>query len=194
MKKFALPGSILGILLLLLCAVYYKNKQKKAEEPEQVSVPTEITQADAPSGVTSVVSHALQELLKDDIEKGLIPEEERNYIYSEVDLNGDGKNEIFAGPRGSYFCGSGGCTFYLLTPEGKEITVFTVVDIPVYVLESTTNGWKDIVMYSGGGYHVVKFDGKTYPSNPSVEPAYKGDLPETAMKLFGEDNLEFHKY
>jgi hypothetical protein len=45
------------------------------------------------------------------------------------------------------------------------------------VLETTTNGWRDIsVRVAGGGIvpgyeAILPFNGKTYPGNPSVAPA-----------------------
>jgi hypothetical protein len=53
----------------------------------------------------------------------------------------------------------------------------TVVNPPIRVLNTTTNGWKDLaVTVSGGGvtrpYEArLRFDGVRYPANPTVPPA-----------------------
>jgi hypothetical protein len=122
----------------------------------------------------------LRDALKKDLEANMIDSISRKFIFFEYDLNDDGKNEIFVGLRGSYFCGSGGCTQYLLDNEGNIITKFTVAGYPVVIDTNKSNGWKDLFIHSGGKDRIVKFDGKKYPSNPSVLPALKG-LPGDSL-------------
>ena len=74
------------------------------------------------------------------------------------------------GLTGSYFCGTGGCTILLLNSDGGLITTFTVTDYPIIVSNTITKNWKDLILYSNGKNHLMKFNGKTYPSNPSVQP------------------------
>lgn len=111
-----------------------------------------------------------------DLEKNLLDSNSRRFIYSEYDLNQDGKKETFIGLTGGYFCGSGGCTVLLLAGNGDLITKFTVAEYPFTILASATNNWKDIIIESAGKQHLLKFDGKTYPSNPSVQPQFTGTL------------------
>lgn len=68
----------------------------------------------------------------------------------------------------------------VLAPEGasyRVITETTVTRLPIRVLSTKSNGWHDItVTVAGGGILIgyeaeLSFDGKTYPSNPSVPPA-----------------------
>ncbi|MEG1587295.1 MAG: hypothetical protein RR346_10510 [Bacteroidales bacterium] len=118
----------------------------------------------------SLVRLTLKDLFKEDLGKDLIQPESRKFIFFEYDLNGDSKKEIFVGLIGPYFCGSGGCTVLLLDNEGNKINQFTVVDYPIVIDNQKTNGWDNLFMMSGGKYHVMKFNGKEYPSNPSVEP------------------------
>lgn len=129
----------------------------------------------------NIVRHALAWQLKSDLEKNIIDSGSRKFIFFEYDLNDDGKNEIFVGFTGPYFCGSGGCTELLLDSQGKLITQFTVSGYPVVIDNNKTNGWKDLFIQSGSKHHIMKFDGKKYPSNPSVQPELKllpgDDLP-----------------
>jgi hypothetical protein len=85
-----------------------------------------------------------------------------------IDLNGDGKDEYFVRLMGSYFCGSGGCTFLLLDRYSEIITKFTVMRPPIYVSVEKENGWRKLMVESEGKYKELVFDGKSYPSNPSV--------------------------
>ncbi len=57
------------------------------------------------------------------------------------------------------------------------VTKVTITRPPIRVLTSTSNGWRDITVWVEGGgmepgYEAeLRFDGKTYPRNPSVPPA-----------------------
>lgn len=77
----------------------------------------------------------------------------------------------------------------LLENQGNEITNFTVSDYPVVIDNNKSKEWKDLFILSGGKYHIIKFDGKKYPSNPSVQPVLKDipgdDLPR-ALNFFNE--------
>ena len=88
------------------------------------------------------------------------------------------------------WCGTGGCTTLILAPRdsGYElVTKITITRRPIRVLDSKTNGWRDLSVIVGGGgispYEAkLPFDGKTYPSNPSMPPALRIDA-ETAGKV-----------
>lgn len=112
----------------------------------------------------------LESLLAEDLKLGIVDSLSRKFIFLEYDLDGDANKEIFVGLTGPYFCGSGGCTQYILKSNGDVVTRFTVSDYPVVIAPEKTEGWNDLYIQSGGDYRVVKFDGKTYPSNPSMLP------------------------
>jgi len=112
----------------------------------------------------------LQSYFKEDLQKGLLDTMSRQFLLQEADLNNDGKDELFVGLTGPYFCGSGGCTFLLLDQRGKLITKFTVSDYPVFVDTIVTQGWQDLLVQSRGKFHRLKFSGNKYPGNPSVAP------------------------
>ena len=110
-----------------------------------------------------------------DLKKG---EDHIQYYYNHIDLNDDQQPETFVYLVGSPVCGSGGCSGALFTKQNGEyklVTSFSLVRSPVIIQDEKTNGWKNMIMYvSGGGikggYKLLRFDGKTYPSNPSVQP------------------------
>ena len=124
----------------------------------------------------NLIQLTMKDKLKDDLSKNLVDSLSRSFKYAEYDLNGDGKNEILVGTTGPYFCGSGGCSIYLLDNQGNVINIFSVSDYPVVVDTKKTNGWFDLFIPSKGKHHVMKFDGKKYPSNPSVQPKL-GTIP-----------------
>jgi hypothetical protein len=137
----------------------------------------------------NLVRQTLKNLFKEDLERKLINETSRKFIFFEYDLNDDGKKEILVGFTGSYFCGSGGCTQYILDEQGQVISKFTVANNPVIIDTHKSNGWKDLIIYSGGKNRLVKFNGKKYPSNPSAQPESKmipgDDLPK-ALNFINE--------
>lgn len=125
-------------------------------------------------------------LLKDELK--LITKDQRKFQYEEVDLNGDGENEYLVGFKNSYFCGSGGCTYYLLHNDGSVITIFTVAHAPfIALIVSKTNGWKDLLVKSDGSLRHLKYDGKTYPANPSVVQKFIGIPSDDAYRLLWDE-------
>jgi hypothetical protein len=132
------------------------------------------------------ISVFLKDILKSDLD--IMSEEQRKFQYEEVDLNGDGIKEYLVGFKNSYFCGSGGCTFYLLHNNGSVITIFTVSDAPFIVMvESKTNGWKDLLVKSDGALRLLKFNGKTYPNNPSVATVFNNIPSDDAYRLLWDE-------
>lgn len=101
-----------------------------------------------------------------------------HYYYNRVDLNGDGRPEVLVYLFGPYMCGSGGCNLLVFRREGdayKLVSDISLARNPVVVSEQRTNGWNDLIFpVSGGGvraHHVVlRFNGKSYPDNATVEP------------------------
>jgi len=92
------------------------------------------------------------------------------YIYSRIDLNGDGRDEVLVYPLGSIFCGSGGCNLLLFTGTQDGLSLvgaFSISRTPVIVSEQKSGGWNDLFKpESGGGakasYVRYAFDGKQY--------------------------------
>ncbi len=101
------------------------------------------------------------------------------YVAAFRDLNGDGIPEAIVYLLGNW-CGSGGCTTLILTRDAgswRIVTRITIVQLPIRVLMNTSHGWRSIgVWVQGGGIQPgyeaeLRFDGKSYPRNPSVPPA-----------------------
>lgn len=137
----------------------------------------------------NLVRLTLRDIFKEDLAKNLIDDTSKKFIFFEYDLNGDSKKEILVGLIGSYFCGSGGCTQYILDNQGNVVSKFSVSDYPVIIDSNATNNWKNLIIYSGGKIRLVKFNGKTYPSNPSIVAEYKmtpGDELPRALNFVNE--------
>src|SRR5205809_1135530 len=102
------------------------------------------------------------------------------YVAAFQDLNGDGSPEAIVYLAGKKWCGSGGCNTLILTRDADSWRIVARIIItrpPIRVLTKTSNGWHSIgVWVQGGGIHPgheteLRFDGKTYPRNPSAPPA-----------------------
>ena len=113
-----------------------------------------------------------------ELEKALIDEfdltdeqaKETRYYYNYVDLNDDGKNEIFAEVVGPYTSGSGGNSAVIFKDNNgvlEEVDDFKFVRNPIIISSNKTNGWNDIICESSGEgtikkYVVLKYDGEDY--------------------------------
>lgn len=102
------------------------------------------------------------------------------YKRADADLNGDGRKESFIYLTDPDYCGSGGCTLVIVSPRGSQLRVVlrsTVTRLPIRLLATSSHGWRDIgVIVQGGGiirpYEArLQFDGRRYPSNPTMPPA-----------------------
>ncbi|HET7259786.1 MAG TPA: hypothetical protein VFI75_08690 [Candidatus Acidoferrum sp.] len=115
-------------------------------------------------------------------EPDALSEHDRPTRYSSVivELKDDGTKQAIVYITGRAWCGSGGCVMLILDPQGasyRVVTQTTITRPPIRVLNSKSNEWHDLgVMVAGGGikpgYEAqLSFDGKAYPSNPTVSPA-----------------------
>ncbi|MFZ0305806.1 MAG: hypothetical protein WAL75_24175 [Terracidiphilus sp.] len=107
------------------------------------------------------------------------------YQAAVIKSDGTTKEEIVVYLSGESWCGSGGCRLWILEPAGASFRIIgeeTIVQLPIRVLQSKSHDHFDIgVWVQGGGIQpgyeaLVRFDGKSYPDNPSVAPARR--LPE----------------
>ncbi|TDO19980.1 hypothetical protein [Pedobacter duraquae] len=168
MKTIAL-FSILFLVVILGCRSK-TDQEEVAGHTDSLSSVVEKSSGINDEDVVSKVKTYMKTSLKDDLEKGFVDSLSRHCIAQQIDLNHDGNSEVFVGLSGPYFCGSGGCTLLLLSDKGELITRFTVSETPVRILKSSTDGWNDLLIQSQAEHHVLKYDGKTYPSNPSIQP------------------------
>ncbi len=185
--------SIFIILIGIILVTCNKNKETKPslDNNKFDNIKYEIATRD------SLMAKNIQNFLtlyylKDDLK--FIPKEERKFQFYKIDLNSDGKDEYFVRLFGSYFCGSGGCTFLLLDRYAEVITKFTVSTPPFYVFKETHKGWKILSVFSAGENRLLKFNGKSYPSNPSIAPNYDLKSYTLLKSLFDDNNLKSYTY
>ncbi|NVJ86509.1 MAG: hypothetical protein HWE15_09415 [Algoriphagus sp.] len=161
-----------------------------SEEPGDSQETQTFTEEDQ-KNIQRLIQLTLGDLFQEELAGDFLDSLDRRYMYDQVDLNADGNKEILVGLAGPYFCGSGGCTLLLLTNHGDVITRFSVVKYPVFIDQESTNGWKNLILYSGSENRLVTFDGQTYPSNPSTLEVYGSSIDELSKILEWESNNIF---
>jgi hypothetical protein len=111
------------------------------------------------------------------------------------DLDFDRVDEAFVLFSGRDWCGSGGCKLLVLRPGVEDYHIImqsTVTRPPIGVLRSYTNGFRDIFVHIGGGGLpfapvVMRFDGRTYPGNPTVDGQAMPDEVKGKLVIDAED-------
>ena len=113
--------------------------------------------------------------------------ENARYEVGFVDLNNDQIQDAVVYLNDRNWCGSGGCTTFILkgVKSGFEFqSKVMIVKKPIVISQSKSNGYMDIIVNTGGvGSVVLKFNGKTYPLNPSTQPPVKNPKSMTGQVL-----------
>jgi hypothetical protein len=117
------------------------------------------------------------------------------YVFKgEVDLTGDGDDEVVVHVVSPMLCGTGGCNTLVFKPAGSGYELVAEISVnrpPIRVSQRTSNGWRNLIVnVSGGGVHAhdaeLEFDGTTYPSNPTVAPVEPAPDTDGAEVLIAE--------
>lgn len=109
------------------------------------------------------------------------PHAETRYRATLIDLNGDGRREAVVLMNGPDWCGSGGCSLWVLTPRGRSwrmVTQATIMNPPIRVLPSRSHGWSELSAM------VDDVDGPHYEARLSVN----GRLNPTITRLTEPSN------
>ncbi len=152
----------------------------------------------APQSVDDELAGQLADILTSDYlaeDLEYIEEQERVFQFFKVDLNDDGEDEYFIRFMNSWFCGSGGCTFFLLSADGEMITKFTVTNPPVFVEPTSKNGWSILLVKDRGEWKELVYENGSYPANPTVLPKAPYDAPSGhALVMFDEQFVKAKSY
>lgn len=153
-----------------------------ASAPQAASeAPAEQAMSPAPASAEEDIRHFLLQEFPD---AGAL-----QYALAWSDLDGDGANEAIVHVLSPYVCGTGGCNTLVLTQAGpmwRKLGDISVLRTPIMVMDTSSNGWKDLTVAIGGGggpsgNALLKFDGEAYPGNPTVPPAKLTDAKGTVL-------------
>ena len=113
------------------------------------------------------------------------------YRYVKVDLNNDGLAEVVVHLSGNAFCGTGGCTTLIFEQSGNQYQLVSRIPTshaPIIVLENTSNGWQDLIVYTrDASPTLVEFGEDGYGDKIYIEPS--ADLVGTY--LFAKEYREY---
>jgi hypothetical protein len=102
------------------------------------------------------------------------------FFAAQADLDQDERPEWIVHVVGPAVCGTGGCDtlVFATTPyELRLVARITVSRPPIVVAETSTHGWRDLIVRASGGgllpghYARLRYDGRTYVPNPTADPA-----------------------
>ena len=105
---------------------------------------------------------------------------EVRYFSKSFDLNGDGTPEVIVHVVGPGACGTGGCETHIFAKHGASYKLISTIDLSrplVIAALRRSHGWRNLIVFVAGGgilpgyYAELRFNGKTYPDNPTLKPA-----------------------
>jgi hypothetical protein len=157
--------------------------------------PAPAEQAAAPAADPAPhVAAAAVDALGQAVRAALEGDYEAHYFDAVADLNGDGTQEAIAYVAGPMVCGTGGCPVlvFATAADGYRLVArVSVAQPPVRLAPRSSRGWRNLVVGVGGGGMAagsaeLKFDGTSYPTNPTVPPAEPLDDPAGSEVLIAE--------
>ena len=134
--------------------------------------------AEEPTALMSAIQHHLKNSSES------TPPQHR---YVLVDLNGDGILDAVVLLTAHDFCGSGGCTLEIFRGEGHGFTFVSGSTLslePMRISTGSSHGWKTLIVASQRSSGLLmRFDGRRYPPNPSMQPRASDAEIQAAMPL-----------
>ena len=97
-----------------------------------------------------------------------------SFRSARADLNGDGQPEAVLHATDQAFCGTGGCTLFILSPAGSGYRLVgrtPATRLPIRVMSTSHAGWRDLAVTVSGGANVGPYvvqlahDGSAYPDS-----------------------------
>ncbi|MCZ4311249.1 COG3650 family protein [Vibrio atlanticus] len=151
--------------------VLFEAKTTQAQVHTTTNVDLTATQVNSSDQLDQKVDQAIRKYFKINNSSP----DDTKYRWLTYDLNGDGKEELFAQLD---WCGSGGCTLLIFEnhqDNWRFNSRVTLVKGDIRLGKSQNHGWQDLIFnVSGGGAtpakHTLSYSGVSYPLNPSVAP------------------------
>ena len=114
----------------------------------------------------------------DEIMSEMTPEDLDNLRFLEVAVNLDNDDETqeyLLMVLGSLYCGSGGCSLFIINEDGDLLSRSSVVKLPIYTVLPTIEesqagkgNWNDLFVWSDGMRRLVADDQGKFTSNASM--------------------------
>ncbi|UBB90393.1 hypothetical protein J4771_03290 [Candidatus Kaistella beijingensis] len=154
------------------------------------------SKSDADDNLAPLIADYINNKFLKPADKKVMSEIDKKFSMHQSDLNNDGQKEVFVYLNSPYFCGTGGCTILLLSPNQELITKFTVTNPPIFIEPTFKNDWKILTVKSEGEWKELLNINGSYPSNPTVLDKASYDAPSGHAEIaFDEkENLKFYKF
>ncbi len=132
-------------------------------------------------GIHEPNNSVLMSAIEDYIKLRLAPSFTR-FEYARIDLNNDGRRDaivMFKSPN-NFWCHEYGCRVVIFKAHNENFGLLSEMSLvrgPLLISESTTNGWRDIIIREDGRgakarYVAMRFNGISYPPNSQYERTY----------------------
>lgn len=185
--RFIISGLSLSLLL-----VGYPSEAKPDNKAAALDAQIVLASKAVDPALQTALQKAIASYMK---QQGATPDASHRFFADYINLNGDGVQDALVVFSSSYWCGTGGCTMLVFQGQNNKtfrlVSESTLVNPPLTVSETRTNGWRDLIVDVSGGGAVpkkvaLKFDGKKYPLNPSDQPSIPANTPIKGTLLFSE--------
>ena len=115
------------------------------------------------------------------------------YQSALYDLDDDGVDDALIYAQGPDWCGSAGCTLFVLQGSEHAFTLrsrTTIAQLPLWVSAHSTDGRRDLIVHArGAGDVVLRATDRGYPLNPSMQqPATTAELQSSEILLTYPEN------
>lgn len=184
------------VVLLAGCVGAGTSTRTATSTDDDFSLFRGVTTADQPVKLGQKRNNVLQASLRMRIDEAVAKraienfrinkgEQSGPYQYAGADLNGDGKAELMVYYTGEGWCASTGCTLAVLAKSKhryRKISTIRRVKAPIFIAETSTNGWRDLYVHTGRGEASdapqvkLKFGGNGYPGNAITQTVRPKDV------------------
>lgn len=195
MKKHLITQALMLLPVVFLTLQCNKTETGPEPVPQKLSLSDTVTakpklEHQDENGTAEKIAHYIADDYLTPGDLKAIPMNDRKFRYQQIDLNGDGKMEVFVSFYAPYFCGTGGCSMVLLDDHLKPITKFTVTRNRLFAGPEVKNGWKTLLVEDNKGWKELTYENGKYPSNPSLLPATSKERSEQAQGIFEDKQAE----
>lgn len=123
----------------------------------------------------------IKSFMKTQIEKNNFGIDDTSIAVSSISCDGNSNHDYIVYVYGNLWCGSGGCDMFVLEELNNSFSIkgkMTVVKLPIILLGTSKFGRPDIAVTItdinvNSVKSVLKFSGKKYPSNPTLQSVEK---------------------
>jgi putative lipoprotein len=155
------------------------------------SAPT--TAQSAATTTTGIIPPAIEAALREMYARG---NGEIRYFAAAINLDVEGYPEIIVHVVGDTVCGSGGwCDTLVFAPNGtafRHVATIRSTRPPIRVSPVRSHDWRNLILTVSGGDGrprdvELRYDGTSYPSNPTTAPAYRDAkiVTQVAIPAYG---------